>query len=156
MALINSFLIWIFLNLIGISAANPALQSALPSLPILLHTIQSHMNSEKTIAISKVPDTTCHFCTKQQTSISNLGSRPIWSCIQLFITFFIFDCQIQQFFWTNQNMSHLYMILAKKNLGNSHQESVVGAWVDDTISSWNGPLHCGHRVWICSENSKIF
>ena len=49
------------------------------------------MNSKKTIAISKVPDTTCHFCTKQQTSKSNLGSRPIWSCIQLFITFFPWD-----------------------------------------------------------------
>ena len=30
----------------------------------------------------------------------------------------------------------------------SNQESVVGGWVDDTISSWNGSLHCGRRVWI--------
>ena len=47
------------------------------------------------------------------------------------------------------------MILAKENLGKINQESIVSGWVDDTISSWNGPLHCGHRVWICSKNSNF-
>ena len=48
----------------------------------------------------------------------------------------------------NQNVCMSNMILARENLVNSHQESVVGGWADDTISSWNGPLHCGRRVWI--------
>ena len=88
---------------------------------------------------------------------AELLSAPIlalWVPCSWFLSFSCFFHKKTLLFRPNQNISQIWYVLAKENLGNSHQESVVGGWVDDTISSWNGLLHCGYRVWILSRKLK--